>query len=107
MGFLVFSVLIGMLQHRVVESIYLGLGAQFGSLANSLIKRASGLPRGARFFPTDQVDPVLGASLFYCTRYPLDPMLLGWGLCVGFLIHFIMSLLRSSWERLLGMRDKS
>jgi hypothetical protein len=107
MGFLVFSVLIGIAQHRVVESIYLGLGACFGCLVNSLIKRILGLSRGAPFFPIDQTDHVLGASLFYCTGYSLDLKLLCWGLCAGFLIHFCVNLLRSPWERLLGVSDKS
>ena len=97
-GFFVFSLIVGVLQHREMESLYLGMGACFGCTVNSLIKRTLGIPRGNLFFPFDQIDHVLGASLFYASRYPLDRGIFIGGLAVGFSLHVFVNLFRKTWE---------
>jgi CDP-2,3-bis-(O-geranylgeranyl)-sn-glycerol synthase len=102
MGFFVFSLMVGAFQHRAMESLYLGMGANFGCILNSLIKRSLGLPRGKNVFPLDQTDHILGASLFYISRYPLDLGLFAWGLLAGCVIHLSVNSLRKTWELFVG-----
>jgi hypothetical protein len=104
MGFLVFSWIVGILQRREMESLHLGMGACFGCTFNSLIKRALGFSRGNNFFPLDQTDHILGASLFYASRYPLDRGIFAWGLIVGCVIHVAVNLFRKTWELFVGFK---
>lgn len=99
-GFMVFSLLVGILQDRVVESLYLGMGAQFGSVLNSFIKRRFGFVRSDRFFLLDPVDHVLGASLFYVSAYTLRMETFLWGVVICFSLHVTVNLFRKAWESL-------
>ena len=105
-GFLVFPVLTGVLQHRAAEGLYLGMGAQFGCLVNSLLKRALGLRPGQSFFPVDQTDYILGASLFYVSAHPLDRGTFLWGLLTGFVLHLLVNLFRKPFEIFLRGKTK-
>jgi CDP-2,3-bis-(O-geranylgeranyl)-sn-glycerol synthase len=47
-----------------VAGFLLSTGALLGDLASSFVKRRLGMRRGAKFFPIDQLDFVVGAILF-------------------------------------------
>lgn len=48
----------------IMWGLTLGSGALFGDLVKSFLKRRLGIPPGARWFPWDQLDMILGALLF-------------------------------------------
>jgi hypothetical protein len=62
----------GAIQGRLEEAVVLALGAQFGMVCNSLVKRRRGLPQGESHQPWDHLDFVFGASLVYAVHYHLD-----------------------------------
>jgi CDP-archaeol synthase len=79
-----------LIQGRGDDALILGLGAQFGCMLNSFIKRRIGVPRGKPFEPIDNVDFVIGASIFCHFEYGLSPTLFGQGLIVCGLAHYTM-----------------
>jgi len=80
-GFFVFAIIVGIWQNRPIESLYLGIGGNFGCILSSFIKRRLRVKRGVNFFPLDQLDFFLGATLFYISAYHLE-----WGVFWGGLV---------------------
>jgi hypothetical protein len=79
------------LQGRGDDTLVLALGAQFGMVANSFVKRRLSIQRGQDSFPWDHVDFVLGASLAYTLQggvLTLQRFLCGLLIC-GFL-HWLI-----------------
>jgi CDP-2,3-bis-(O-geranylgeranyl)-sn-glycerol synthase len=89
---LALGALVGGLQGRVLEAIHLTVGVDLGTVINSALKRRLGIPPGGRFFPLDQLDFILGASLVYALSYPLPLKVFLCGLVVGAAIHLFTNL---------------
>ena len=53
--------------------LLLGSGAIFGDLLFAFIKRRLGLAPGARFFPFDQINYIIGAALFLTPFFKINP----------------------------------
>lgn len=71
----------------VLIGFLLGFGVLFGDLVKSFFKRRLGIKPGARFFPWDQIDLVLGALVFISfIKVPSWQMILFF-LLVGPLFH--------------------
>jgi len=82
--------------------IVFGFGALFGDLVESFIKRRLNVKPGARFFPWDQIDYVVGISVFSFLIRPMTiPMVLVL-LVSGLIIH--VSITRLAF--LLKIREK-
>lgn len=64
------AAIIGLLQGNIILGTALGLGALWGDAIKSFIKRQLNLPPGSRWSPWDQIDFVIGASIF---SFPLNP----------------------------------
>ncbi|MFA6100517.1 MAG: CDP-archaeol synthase, partial [Patescibacteria group bacterium] len=60
--------IIGLLQGNLIIGVVMGLGALWGDAMKSFIKRQLNIASGARWSPWDQIDFVIGASIF---TYPL------------------------------------
>ncbi len=90
---LVIGALCAIAQGRGVEAVILSLGADFGCVTNSFVKRRLGMPRGKAFRPWDHIDFVLGASLFYHWQYGLPLSLLLSGVLAWGSTHWIGSLI--------------
>jgi len=108
-GFFFFTfvaLLIGIIQHRPLQAFYLGIGGIIGTYINSFIKRRLNFKRGQYIFFLDQTDFILFSSLMYITAYPLTLNIFLSGITIGFLLHHLINLLRTSWEKLIK-RDKS
>ena len=80
-------------QGRGMDALILSLGADFGCVVNSFIKRRLGIPRGSAFRPWDHIDFVLGASAFYHWQYGLSWSLFAGGVLIWGASHWIGSLL--------------
>lgn len=73
----VVSIAVVVLQGRnAIEGLYFGLGTNFGCILNSFIKRRLNIKRGGNFHIIDEIDYILGASLFYITFRPLNPWII-------------------------------
>ena len=90
---LVLGILVGSLQGRVLEAIHLAVGVDLGTVANSALKRRLGIRPGKTFFPLDQVDFILGASLLYALSFPLSGEMFLYGLALGGSVHVLTNLL--------------
>ena len=96
--------LIGSIQGRIIESLYLSVGAQFGTVINSSIKRRFNLNK-KEFMPLDHVDFILGASLMYISNFILPFEIFIGGILVGFVIHLgINKIVRTIWEGFIYKR---
>ena len=84
------GMLCGALQGRLEEAVVLALGAQFGMVVNSLLKRRRGIPRGGRHLPWDHIDFVLGACLIYGLHFPLSGALVLSGLVYCGVCHLVV-----------------
>lgn len=96
------ALFVGILQDRAIEALYLGIGGVTGTIINSLIKRRISLKQGNYFFFFDQTDIILGASIFYISKYNLELNIFIFGLIVVFILHHAVNLLRKSWEVLVN-----
>lgn len=75
----------------VLIGFLLGFGVLFGDLVKSFFKRCLGIKPGARFFPWDQIDLVLGALVFISfIKVPSWQMILFF-LLVGPLLHIFFN----------------
>lgn len=90
---LVIGALCAIAQGRGVEAVILSLGADFGCVINSFVKRRLGMPRGKAFRPWDHIDFVLGASLFYHWQYGISPTLLVSGVVCWGATHCLGSMI--------------
>lgn len=100
--FYIFSALfVGILQKRALEAFYLGFGGVIGCFLSSFIKRRLGFKRGSYFFLLDQVDFIIGASLFYITQFELRWNIFIFGIFIAFILHHGVNLLRKIWEPLV------
>lgn len=52
-----------------VAGFLLATGALLGDLASSFVKRRLGMKRGAKFFPVDQLDFIVGSLVFVSVIY--------------------------------------
>ncbi len=95
------ALLIGIIQERPIEAFYLGAGGIFGCYLSSFIKRRMGIKQGDYFFLIDQTDFILGASLFYFSKFPLEVNILISGLVLALILHHSINLLRRFWESFL------
>lgn len=79
----------------VLGKPWLGLlaavGVDMGTVVHSAIKRRRGLPRGARHWPWDHVDFVIGALLVYGLHYRLGPVSFMVCTLLGGLVHALAS----------------
>lgn len=94
------------LQNRGIEVIYLGVGAVLGTFLNSFIKRRIGLERGKNFIFIDQTDYILGASFFYILIKDLDLRIFIVGLIISLILHPLVNLLRSFYEKKILKQKK-
>lgn len=62
--------IIGLLQGNLILGAVMGLGALWGDTIKSFFKRQLNITPGARWSPWDQIDFIIGASIF---TYPLEP----------------------------------
>ncbi len=100
--FFVFTaVLVGILQERAIEALYLGIGGIFGCYLSSFIKRRMNLKHGDYSFFIDQTDFILGSSLFYVTQFELEWKVFIGGIIISLILHHSVNLLRKSWEILV------
>ena len=90
---LLLGALCAVAQSRGADALILSLGADFGCVVNSFIKRRLGIPRGRPFRPWDHIDFVLGASMFYHWQYGLSWSLFTAGVLVWGAIHCLGSLI--------------
>ena len=90
---LIGALIIGVIQGRTIESVYLGTGAFFGVLINSFIKRRIGIKEGGSLLIFDQIDYVAGATLFYISAYQLDSTVFVFGCIVSVIYHPIANYL--------------
>lgn len=100
------ALLIGILQKRPVQAFYLGTGGIIGTYINSFIKRRLNFKRGQYIFFLDQTDFILFSSLIYLTAYQLSLNIFLSGICIALILHHLINLLRTSWEKLMK-KDKS
>lgn len=108
-GFFFFTfsaLLIGILQKRPTEAFYLGIGGIIGTYINSFIKRRFNIDRGQYIFFLDQTDFIIFSSVVYMTAYPLSLNIFLNGLGIAFILHHLINLLRTSWEKLIK-KEKS
>jgi len=92
----------GVLSGQELECVHLVVGAKFGTLINSAIKRRLGFVEGSRFFPLDQLDFFLGGALFahLYSSIPMSTFL--WGAGITIVLHLTVNgMLRLRWERFL------
>jgi len=90
LSFLIVGIIVGSMMGKTIEAIYLSSGAFFGVLSNSFIKRRIGIKEGEDFIPFDQVDYILGATLFYIIGYGInnfDVLILIFGGVISFVMH--------------------
>jgi CDP-2,3-bis-(O-geranylgeranyl)-sn-glycerol synthase len=101
---LVVGALVGGFQGRVLEAIHLTVGVDLGTIANSALKRRLGISPGGHFFPLDQFDFILGASLVYALSYPLSLEVFLCGLGMGAVIHLLTNLfIRPKLEKRIAL----
>lgn len=86
---ILFGGLCGAAQGRGFEAVVLAVGADFGCIFHSFLKRRAGMPRGSWNPPWDHIDFVLGASLFYALQYGLSLELFLTGTLVCGLTHLM------------------
>jgi len=107
-GFFFFTftaLLIGILQNRPIQAFYLGIGGIIGTYINSFIKRRLNFERGQYIFFLDQTDFIIFSSVIYLTAYSLSLHIFIGGLCIALILHHLINLLRTSWEKLVK-KDK-
>lgn len=68
----------------------IGFGALFGDAIRSFFKRRIGLPPGEPWFPFDQIDWVLGASVFASFFIVFDPKVFAEIILLGLVTHVVM-----------------
>lgn len=93
---------VAMWQGRALAGLYLGIGGWTGTLINSIIKRRIGIKQGQGFIPFDQIDMILGSSLFYASAYALDWKIFVSGIVIGLILHPTVNLGRTIWEKSIG-----
>jgi|SRR3989338_2778080 len=71
--------------------LLLGLGAMFGDLVKSFVKRRIGLKPGMPFVPFDQLDFVFGALIFVypVAKLPMEKMAII--LFISFILHMVIN----------------
>jgi len=94
-----FALLIGILQKRPLEAIYLGVGGVIGCNLSSFVKRRLGLKRGKYVFFIDQTDFIIGSSLIYITSFHLSLEIFVSGIILALILHHLVNGLRNNWER--------
>ncbi len=62
-GILIGTLAIGLIQGNLKLALFLSVGAILGDLVKSFIKRRLGHKSGERFFPWDQLDFLIGATI--------------------------------------------
>ncbi len=91
---------IGGLQGDSLKGVYLAVGASFGCVVGSFLKRRLGADRGEPKFPIDNIDFICGASLGYMSAYPMNWKHFLFGLLAIGLAHILINLyLRPLVER--------
>ena len=70
-----------------------GLGAIFGDLVKSFLKRRLGIKPGAPWFPLDQLDFVIGAMLFLWLFVELPGQVVAIVLVVTPVLHFLVNVI--------------
>lgn len=89
--------LLGSLYHLVIA-----VGANFGTILNSFIKRRLGIERGEGLPFLDQTDFILGAFLFATPITTISLPILITGLAQAFIIHTLVNICgRPSWKSLI------
>ena len=63
-GIAVGTLAIGSIQGNLKLAFFLSIGAILGDLIKSFVKRRLGYGKGRRFFPWDQIDFLIGATIF-------------------------------------------
>lgn len=82
-------------QQRGDDALVLALGAHFGTILNSFLKRRFQIERGKHAFPWDHIDFILGASFVYWLQNPLGFEMVFRGLLVCGTLHWTVgSLIR-------------
>jgi hypothetical protein len=75
-------------QGRGDDALILALGAHFGTVANSFLKRRFHFERGKHAVPWDHIDFVLGASLAYSLQYPITLQMVMAGIVICGTLHW-------------------
>lgn len=96
--FLIVSIIVSLFQGRVIAGLYLGAGASFGTLLSSFIKRRIGFLQGDYFFLLDQLDFILGATVFYYSYEVIPLGIIICGCLLALILHHLVNLLRKFWE---------
>jgi len=89
-------------QYPVFSGVILALGALFGDLAGSFLKRRIGLSPGAPLPLVDQLDFVFGALLFAYTFTTPPWSLIATAILLTLPIHFLTNVIAYA----LGVKDK-
>ena len=71
--------------------LLLGLGAMFGDLVKSFVKRRIGLKPGMPFVPFDQLDFVFGALIFVYPVAKLSMEKIAIILFISFILHMVIN----------------
>ena len=91
---------IGAAQGALLRSVHIALGAHFGTICNSLLKRQLQIAEGKHCIPLDQIDFILGAGIFCLGTGYVSLGQFGAGLVLGATFHTAVNLLcRKWWEQ--------
>ena len=100
---IIIGLIVGIMQERIIESLYLCVGASFGTIVNSFVKRKLNIKPGGNFFPFDQIDFILGASLMYISRFALSLDVFFSGIFIGFILHLVVNKNgKMVWEKIIS-----
>jgi CDP-2,3-bis-(O-geranylgeranyl)-sn-glycerol synthase len=86
------GILVGALQGRTLEGIYLAVGANFGCVVNSFLKRRLGLNEGAPFIPLDNIDFLVGAAILHASNFKTDLVIVANGVFFAGILHFLTNI---------------
>ena len=84
---------VGLIQHRPLEGLILGLGVEVGTVVHSFLKRRKGMAEGVAHKPWDHLDYCLGALVAYGAHWSLPPGKLLPLVVVGGGVHWTASLI--------------
>ena len=87
------GIAMGQILNRPQEALYVTVGANFGTIISSFIKRRLNYKNGESFYFIDNVDFILGAFLLYSSRFDASLEIFCWGVLLYGSMHYFGNLL--------------